>query len=194
MAQTARRFRRAAPGNPRGAGGLSCGQQRSHAAEELVKASRIDSATAILEFQGTAGGGARDRLCELTLDLGLIHDWLPDVKSRDTARRRVAFANLAFVCSYEPCLRLVGDLLVTALEDRNARRSFRLPAAYCNRAASKDNCACLRVGTFADAADGKIYYSPKICGGMLRTCARKRFRRCCTPRRTSAYWRRLRFW
>ncbi len=78
---------------------------------------RPDVARALLEFQGTLGGGALDRLCILALDLGLVREWLQEADSRDPVRRRRAFAQLAFVSAYEPCRRLTGDLLAGALED-----------------------------------------------------------------------------
>ena len=76
-----------------------------------------DIAESILLFQSTVGGSARDRLCGLALDLGLVHQWCEEGRSRDVIRRRAAFANLAFACLYEPCRRVAGDLLLGAFRD-----------------------------------------------------------------------------
>jgi hypothetical protein len=40
----------------------------------FMRSSRGDVAGAILALEGTASGGARNRLCELALDLALVHD------------------------------------------------------------------------------------------------------------------------
>ena len=76
-----------------------------------------DIAASILQFQTTVGGSARDRLCALALDLGLVRRWCAESASRDVVRRRGAFANLAFAFAYEPCRRQGGDLLIEALND-----------------------------------------------------------------------------
>ena len=94
---------------------------------EFVKTSRLDVGDAVLSFQGTVSGTARERLCELALELALVHDWGHNTRSREPAVRRAAYARLAFVCSYEPCQRVVGDLVTRALED--ADPEVRLPAA-----------------------------------------------------------------
>jgi hypothetical protein len=77
----------------------------------------IDIGASILQFQATVGGSARDRLCALALDLGLVRRWCAESASRDAARRRDAFANLAFAFAYEPCRRQAGELLIEALND-----------------------------------------------------------------------------
>ncbi len=74
-------------------------------------------AESILLFQTTVGGSARDRLCDLALQVGLVHQWCADGRSEDAIRRRAAFASLAFACVYEPCRRVAGDLLAEALND-----------------------------------------------------------------------------
>lgn len=81
---------------------------RSHAA---------DIAESILLFQTTVGGSARDRLCGLALDLGLVQQWCAEGRSGDVNRRRAAFASLAYACVYEPCRRVAGGLLLEALKD-----------------------------------------------------------------------------
>ena len=85
-----------------------------------------DIAASILLFQATVGGSARDRLCALALDLGLVRRWCAESASHDVVRRRGAFANLAFAFAYEPCRRVAGDLLVEALND--ADEEVRLSA------------------------------------------------------------------
>jgi hypothetical protein len=71
----------------------------------------------VLGFSHTVAGGARDRLCELTLELGLVHDWMEDTRSRNPVRRRAAFERLAFVSIFEPCRRVIGDRMLQALRD-----------------------------------------------------------------------------
>lgn len=83
----------------------------------FVNANRNAAATAIMSFGGTVAGSARDRLCELSLDLSLVHDWCQDAHSKNVAERRAAFSRLSFVCSYEPCRQVAGDLLLQALDD-----------------------------------------------------------------------------
>jgi HEAT repeat protein len=85
----------------------------------FLKDSRSDVLSAILSFQSAVSGSARDRLCGLALDLELLDEWRRDVRSRDVARRRAAFAVIAFVYAFEPCRRAVGDLLADSLEDRD---------------------------------------------------------------------------
>lgn len=85
--------------------------------ERLARTSRRDVAEAITSFQGTVGGSALDRLCDLALKLGLVHDWVSDAHSRDSVRRRAAFARLAFISVFEPCRRVTGDLMLQALND-----------------------------------------------------------------------------
>ncbi len=84
---------------------------------EFLEVSRADVGAALVSFEGTVAGSARDRLCELALELTLVHDWCEETRSRNTFERRTAFAHLSFVCSYEPCRRLAGDLMFRALED-----------------------------------------------------------------------------
>jgi len=94
---------------------------------EFVRTNRLDVGDAVLSFQGTVIGSARDRLCDLALELALVHDWGHDTRSKEPAIRRMAYARLAFVCAYEPCQRVVGDLVTGALEDADSE--VRLPAA-----------------------------------------------------------------
>ncbi len=82
-----------------------------------IRTHPADIAASILLFQSTVGGSARDRLCALALDLGLVRQWCAESDSRDVVRRRGAFANLAFAFAHEPCRRQAGDLLVDALND-----------------------------------------------------------------------------
>ena len=93
---------------------------------QLVKASPDDVCDIVLGFSRTVAGGARDRLCELTLDLGLVHSWVDDTTARDVVRRRVAYERLAFVSIFEPCRRGIGDRMLLALRDPD--RGIRLAA------------------------------------------------------------------
>jgi len=90
----------------------------------LVKESRRDVGDVLLAFQGTVGGAARDRLCDLALGQALVHDWCREAQASDLVTRRVGFERLAFVCSYEPCRRVAGDLLIRALEDEDSEVRF----------------------------------------------------------------------
>ena len=92
--------------------------------KQYLSKSRRDVADAMLSFQGTVAGGARDRLCELTIDHGLLKEWCNDARSKDPMRRRTAFARLAFVCTYEPCRRIAGDILAGALNDPDTEVRF----------------------------------------------------------------------
>jgi HEAT repeats len=94
------------------AGGTDDSLLRSH-----VRTHPDDVAETILLFQTTVGGSARDRLCNLALDLGLVREWYEECCARNATGRRAAFASLAFVCAYEPCRRVGGDALLDALDD-----------------------------------------------------------------------------
>jgi hypothetical protein len=92
--------------------------------KELCLRSRRDVSEALMSFQGTVAGGALDRLCEISMELGLIRDWCADARSTRSVRRRTAFARLSFVCAYEPCRRMAGDLLEAALDDPDPEVRF----------------------------------------------------------------------
>jgi HEAT repeat protein len=94
---------------------------------EFAKSNRAGLVASLLEFHGAVGGSARDRLCDLALELSLVHEWCNDAGSKDRMVRRKAYTRLAFVCAYEPCRRLAGDLLLQALQD--ADPEVRLSAA-----------------------------------------------------------------
>ena len=96
----------------------------------FLKISRRDVLKAILSFQDSVAGTARDRLCALALDLDLLEKWRRAFQSRDLARRRAATAGVAFVCAYEPCRREVGEvLLADALEDPDPEVRVRVAQA-----------------------------------------------------------------
>jgi len=82
-----------------------------------LEISRGDVSSVILGLQDSVAGTARDRLCALTLELELLHEWRGGIRSRDVTRRRAAFAGIAFASAYDPCRRAVGDILVDAIED-----------------------------------------------------------------------------
>jgi hypothetical protein len=92
----------------------------------FARTHRHDLTEAVVAFQNTVGGDTRDRLCNLALDLALVHDWCDETRSRDPIRRRTAFARLAFACGYEPCYRVAGELLALGLRDQD--REVRLAA------------------------------------------------------------------
>ena len=83
---------------------------------EFRKTGPQELAGAILGYRNTVSGSARDSLCSLALELGVVHSWRDDVHSRDRQRRRDAFAALAFVSAYEPCYRVTAVILADALE------------------------------------------------------------------------------
>lgn len=94
---------------------------------EFVRISRGDVGAAVMSFQGTVSGSARDLLCELALELALVHDWCQDAHSRNVMQRRMGFSRLSFVCSFEPCRRVAGDILLHALDDSD--REVQLSAS-----------------------------------------------------------------
>ena len=96
------------------------GSDNSATIKAFIAKSRRDVADALYSFQSTVRGGARDRLCELTIEHALIHDWCTDARSKDPMRRRTAFARLAFVCTYEPCRRVAGEIFERALNDADS--------------------------------------------------------------------------
>jgi hypothetical protein len=92
----------------------------------MARTHRQDLTEAVIAFQNTVGGATRDRLCNLALDLALVHDWCEETRSYDPIRRRTAYARLAFACGYEPCYRVAGELLSLGLQDSD--REVRLAA------------------------------------------------------------------
>ena len=94
---------------------------------EFVRTNRQEVADAILDFHGTVGGSARDRLCDLALEFSMVHDWCQEAHSKDQWVRRKAYVRLSFVCAYEPCRRVAGDILMLALKDEDPE--VRLAAA-----------------------------------------------------------------
>lgn len=94
---------------------------------EFQKNSPRQLCEAILAYQDSVAGSARDRLCELTLQLGVIHEWREEIRTRDKQRLRQAYAALAFVSAYEPCRRVTDVILAQALDHTD--RDVRLLAA-----------------------------------------------------------------
>jgi hypothetical protein len=130
---------------------------------EFVRTSRSDVEETLLEFHGTVGGSARDRLCDLALELALVHDWCRDALSKDRLTRRKAYARLAFVCAYEPCRRLAGDLLLEALKDTDPE--VRLSAAR----------ALVQSGSIADL--GRVFRLAVSQGLLIRVLLASDLRR-----------------
>jgi len=94
---------------------------REHVAKDKQAVAEL-----LLKYQSTVSGGARDRLCHLALDLGFVREWVTEGGSASLAIRRRAISRLAFICHFEPCRRLAGDLLSTAVSD--ADEEVRLSA------------------------------------------------------------------
>jgi len=97
---------------------------------------REDVVDAIRLFQSTVGGSARERLCSLALDLGLVAEWCSATRARNIARRRAAFLNLSFASVHEPCRRLAGGLLIAGLQDND--EEVRLHASRALLAAGEE--------------------------------------------------------
>jgi HEAT repeat protein len=100
------------------------GREADPALRELSRMYPRDFADTLLQFQGAVSGAALERLCDLTIEYALIHTWCEEARSRDAVKRRTAFARLAFVCVYEPCRRVAGDLLAHALSDKDNEVRF----------------------------------------------------------------------
>jgi len=88
---------------------------------------RGDVVDALTLFQSTVGGSARDRLCSLALDFGIVHQWCTEGESQNVVRRRDALTRLAYVCSYEPVRRVADEVLLRATKDLD--EEVRLAAA-----------------------------------------------------------------
>ena len=84
-------------------------------------------AAAILSYQDAISGSARDSLCELTMQLGLVHKWRGEIRTKDVQQLRQVYAALAFVSAYEPCRRVTDVILAEALDHRD--RDVRLLCA-----------------------------------------------------------------
>jgi HEAT repeat protein len=84
---------------------------------ELTAESRADVAKGILDLQAAISGAARDRVCGLTLDLALVHNWREQIRSRDPVKRREAYSALAMLCASEPVRRVAGETVEKALDD-----------------------------------------------------------------------------
>ena len=93
---------------------------------EFIQESREAVAAAVMSFEGTVNGTARERLCDLALELALVHEWCQQTRSKNVMEQRAAYWRLAFVCAYEPCRRVAGDILLLALND--ADEEVRLAA------------------------------------------------------------------
>ncbi len=80
-------------------------------------------AAAILSYQDAVSGAARDNLCELTMQLGLVHKWREEIRTRDIKKLRQVYAALVFISAYEPCRRVTDVILDEALDhpDRDVR-------------------------------------------------------------------------
>jgi HEAT repeat protein len=104
-----------------------CGSDDLTRLRELEKTAPRELTRAIIGYRNAAGGSARDRLCDLTLQLGVLDGWREQTRSRDRALRREAFTALAFVSAYEPCRRVTATILAEALA--HPEREIRVIAA-----------------------------------------------------------------
>jgi hypothetical protein len=75
----------------------------------------------IFRFQARLGGGDRERLGALAIDLGFLQSWCEAAESRDAGLRRTGFTRLAALSSCESVRRLTGDLPERALKDPDAK-------------------------------------------------------------------------
>ena len=112
----------------------------------LAATSREEIGEAIFALRVTIAGTARDRLCDLALEAGLVQDWVAQTRSRDLIQRSAALARMAFVSNYEPCRRVTEDHLVKALSDPDDE--LRLCAARA-LAYGQDKAALERLFQFA---------------------------------------------
>jgi hypothetical protein len=128
-----------------------------------------DLVEAILAYRNSVAGSARDRLCDLTLQLGLLHAWREDVRSRDPRRRRDAFSALAFVSAYEPCRRVTAIILAEALHHPD--RDIRVIAAQA-LALSGDAEAAVQVFDMAtrETLLGRILLAEQLRPHALELC------------------------
>jgi hypothetical protein len=130
---------------------------------EFLQVSREDVAVAMLSFEPTVAGSARDRLCELALDLTLVHDWCEETRSKNAIVRRTAFARLCFVCHYEPCRRLAGDLMI---------RGLKIPDDEVNLSASR---ALIQSGALEDVE--RVFEHTVSGNPLVRILLTEEFRR-----------------
>ena len=84
---------------------------------QYLQTSRETVAAGVMSFEGTVAGSARERLCDLALELALVHDWCSESRAGNVMDRRAAYWRLAFVSAYEPCRRVAGDILLLGLND-----------------------------------------------------------------------------
>lgn len=85
--------------------------------QEFARHNPSAAADAFVAFRATVTGEARDRLCELALEQGLVYSWCQETRSGSIPRRRAAFVRLGFACYYEPCRRVAGEVLIRGLAD-----------------------------------------------------------------------------
>jgi HEAT repeat protein len=75
----------------------------------------------IFGFQARLGGGDRERLGVLAIELGFVRNWCESAHSRDAAVRRDAFSRLAALSSCESVRRLTDDLPEHGLKDSDPK-------------------------------------------------------------------------
>ena len=133
----------------------------------FVRTSWADTSETILSFQSTVGGSALDQLCELTLDLALAHEWCQQARSKDTTVRRTAFLRLAFICGFEPCRRVAGEMW---------RRRWKIRTLEVRLSASR---GLLKTGEIQDVE--RVFEQAVSHSLMIRVLLTEDLRRCAIP-------------
>ena len=84
-----------------------------------IRTHPADIAASILLFQTTVGGSARDRLCALALDLGLVHRWYDESRiARRGPPPRAPSPTSPSRSPTSPAAGEAGDLLMRSFERR----------------------------------------------------------------------------
>jgi hypothetical protein len=86
---------------------------------EYVRTAPRELSEAILTFGAAVGGGPRERLFELALEIALVHEWCEEAQSSQPHRRRSAMRRLSFASAYEPCQRVAGEMIARRLQDED---------------------------------------------------------------------------
>jgi hypothetical protein len=108
-------------------GGYLAGNNDLNLLREFQRSHPTQLSAGILSFRHVVSGSARDRLCELSLQLNLAYTWRDQTRTRDRAARREAYSALAFISAYEPCRPVTLIPLTDALDDFD--RQVRIIAA-----------------------------------------------------------------
>ena len=147
------------------------GNPNAEQLREFSQMHRTDLVECVLEFRGAVGGGARERLWELGMELSLVHDWCQETRSKDRRIRAAAFERLAHACAFEPCRRVAGELQLAGIEDPDP--AVRLAAAR-GLAQSDDVADAERAFAFALEQDllGRILLTEPLRRHAVTLCDR----------------------